>query len=91
MAETASAESDGARVRGSIARRMLVAAAIWSAFVLMIAGWSLQAFYRTETDQQLDLSLDDTLRTLAGAVNSEPGQNEVDDATLPRDERFSLP
>jgi len=78
-------------VRGSIARRMLVAAAIWSAFVLMIAGWSLQAFYRTETDQQLDLSLDDTLRTLAGAVNSEQGQIEVDDAKLPRDERFSLP
>jgi signal transduction histidine kinase len=91
MTETASAESDGARVRGSIARRMLVAAAIWSAVVLLIAGWSLQAFYRTETDQQLDLSLDDTLRTLAGAVNSEQGQIEVDDAKLPRDERFSLP
>ena len=91
MAETASAESDGARVRGSIARRMLVAAAIWSAVVLLIAGWSLQAFYRTETDQQLDLSLDDTLRTLAGAVNSEQGQITVDDAKLPRDERFSLP
>jgi signal transduction histidine kinase len=59
--------------------------------VLLIAGWSLQAFYRTETDQQLDLSLDDTLRTLAGAVNSEQGQIEVDDAKLPRDERFSLP
>jgi len=91
MAETAGAESDGARARGSIARRMLVAAAIWSAVVLLIAGWSLQAFYRTETDQQLDLSLDDTLRTLAGAVNSEQGQIEVDDAKLPRDERFSLP
>jgi len=91
MTETAGAESDGARVRGSIARRMLVAAAIWSAVVLLIAGWSLQAFYRTETDQQLDLSLEDTLRTLAGAVNSEQGQIEVDDAKLPRDERFSLP
>lgn len=91
MTETASAESHGARVRGSIAGRMLVAAAIWSAVVLLIAGWSLQAFYRTETDQQLDLSLDDTLRTLAGAVNSEQGQIEVDDAKLPRDERFSLP
>jgi signal transduction histidine kinase len=91
MTQTASAESDGARVRGSIARRMLVAAAIWSSVVLLIAGWSLQAFYRTETDQQLDLSLEDTLRTLAGAVNSEQGQIEVDDAKLPRDERFSLP
>jgi len=91
MTETAGAEIEGARVRGSIARRMLVAAAIWSAFVLLIAGWSLQAFYRTETDQQLDLSLDDTLRTLAGAVNSEQGQIEVDNAKLPRDERFTLP
>ena len=91
MTETAGAASDGARVRGSIARRMLVAAAIWSVVVLLIAGWSLQAFYRTETDQQLDLSLDDTLRTLAGAVNSEQGQITVDDAKLPRDERFSLP
>lgn len=91
MTETAGAASDGARVRGSIARRMLVAAAIWSVVVLLIAGWSLQAFYRTETDQQLDLSLDDTLRTLAGAVNSAQGQITVDDAKLPRDERFSLP
>jgi signal transduction histidine kinase len=91
MTETAGAETEGARTRGSIARRMLVAAAVWSAFVLLIAGWSLQAFYRTETDQQLDLSLDDTLRTLAGAVNSEQGQVSVDNDKLPRDERYSRP
>ena len=35
MTETAGAESEGARTRGSIARRMLVAAAIWSAVVLL--------------------------------------------------------
>ncbi len=89
MTETAGAESDGARVRGSIARRMLVAAAIWSAVVLLIAGWSLQAFYRTETDQQLDVSLNDTLTTLAAAVNFESGAVKIDDVKLPRDERFS--
>ena len=89
MTETAAAETEGARVRGSIARRMFVAAALWSAVVLLIAGWSLQAFYRTETDQQLDLSLDDTLLTLAAAVNSEAGEVQFDDAKLPRDERFS--
>lgn len=89
MTETAGAETEGTRTRGSIARRMLVAAAVWSAVVLLIAGWSLQAFYRTETDQQLDLSLDDTLLTLAAAVNSETGEVQFDDAKLPRDERFS--
>lgn len=89
MTETAAAETEGTRTRGSIARRMLVAAAVWSAVVLLIAGWSLQAFYRTETDQQLDLSLDDTLLTLAAAVNSETGEVQFDDAKLPRDERFS--
>lgn len=89
MTETAGAETEGTRTRGSIARRMLVAAAVWSAVVLLVAGWSLQAFYRTETDQQLDLSLDDTLVTLAAAVNSEAGEVQFDEAKLPRDERFS--
>ena len=88
MTETAGAETEGTRVRGSIARRMLVAAAIWSAFVVLIAGWSLQVFYRTETDQQLDLSLSDTLLALATAVNSENGEIRIDDAKLPRDEKF---
>lgn len=89
MTETAGAESDGARVRGSIARRMLVAAAIWSAVVLLIAGWSLQAFYRTETDQQLDVALNDTLTTLAAAVNFDAGLVKFDETKFPRDERFS--
>lgn len=88
MTETAGAETEGTRTRGSIARRMLVAAAIWSAFVVLVAGWSLQAFYRTETDQQLDLSLSDTLLALATAVNSENGEVRFDDAKLPRDEKF---
>jgi hypothetical protein len=78
-------EVEGTRTRGSIARRMLVAAAIWSAVVLLIAGWSLQAFYRSETDHQLDLALDETLLTLAAAANSVQGEVEVDDAKLPRD------
>lgn len=88
MTETAGAETEGTRTRGSIARRMLVAAAVWSALVVLVAGWSLQAFYRSETDHQLDLVLDDTLLTLAAAVNSEQGQIKVDNTKLPRDERF---
>ncbi len=88
MTETAGAETEGTRTRGSIARRMLVAAAIWSAFVVLVAGWSLQAFYRTEADQQLDLSLNDTLLALLTAVDAENGEVKIDDAKLPRDEKF---
>lgn len=92
MSETPGAgESEGTRTRGSIARRMLVAAAIWSAVVLLVAGWSLQAFYRAETDQQLDLANTDTLRTLANAVNSDEfGEAQFDEAKLPKDEKFGM-
>jgi len=84
-------ETEGTRTRGSIARRMLVAAAIWSAVVLLIAGWSLQAFYRAETDQQLDASNSDTLRTLANAVDSDDlGEPRFDDQKLPKDEKFGM-
>ena len=67
MTETAGAGIEGTQTRGSIARRMLVTAAVWSAVVLAVAGWSLAAFYRAETDQQLDASISDTLRPLANA------------------------
>ncbi|RYG34677.1 MAG: ATP-binding protein, partial [Burkholderiales bacterium] len=92
MTETPGAgEGEGTRTRGSIARRMLVAAAIWSAVVLLVAGWSLQAFYRAEADQQLDLANRDTLVTLANAVNSdELGEAQFDDSKLPKDEKFGM-
>jgi signal transduction histidine kinase len=91
MTETAGAGTEGTRTRGSIARRMLVAAAIWSAVVLVVAGWSLQAFYRAETDQQLDATLGDTMRTLANAVNSDDqGEVTFDDTKLPKDEKFGM-
>ena len=92
MTETPGAgEAEGTRTRGSIARRMLVAAAVWSAVVLLVAGWSLQAFYRAETDQQLDLANSDTLRTLANAVDSDDlGEPRFDDQKLPKDEKFGM-
>lgn len=91
MVETAGAETEGTRTRGSIARRMLVTAAVWSAVVLAVAGWSLAAFYRAETDQQLDATIGDTMRTLANAINSnDAGIAQVDDAKLPKDEKFGM-
>ncbi|MBI1339539.1 histidine kinase [bacterium] len=75
--------------RGSIARRMLVMAIAWSALVLAIAGWSLLALYRGETEQRLDETVDATLGTLLTAVDStDAGQMKLDETRLPNDPRF---
>lgn len=89
MTETAGAEGAGTRTRGSIARRMLVAAAVWSAIVLAAAGWSLQALYGDETQQRLDADIDATIVNLLAAVDTDDsGGLEFNDALLPNDERF---
>ena len=91
MTEAAGAGTEGTQTRGSIARRMLVTAAVWSAVVLAIAGWSLAAFYRAETDQQLDASISETLRPLANAVDSDnAGVVLFDESKLPIDEKFGM-
>jgi signal transduction histidine kinase len=83
-------ETEGTRTRGSIARRMLVTAAIWSAVVLIVAGWSLQALYRAETDRQLDVENNQTLLTLANAVVSNDGRLTFNETKLPKDEQFDM-
>ncbi len=88
MADKSAGEPSGTLTRGSIARRMLIATAIWSAVVLAVAGWSLQAFYRTEADQQLDSSLATDLLAQAAALNLRDGEADVDSAKLPNDQRF---
>jgi signal transduction histidine kinase len=89
MTETAGAETEGTRTRGSIARRMLIAAAVWSVVVLVVAGWWLQALYRVETEQRLDAELDATIITLVTAIDTESGGVlKFDDTKLPNDQRF---
>jgi signal transduction histidine kinase len=83
-------ETEGTRTRGSIARRMLVTAAIWSAAVLVAAGWSLQALYRAETDRQLDVENNQTLLTLANAVVSNGGRLTFNETKWPKDEQFDM-
>ena len=68
MTETAGAETEGTLTRGSIARRMLVAAAVWSVVVLAITGWSLAALYGDEADRQLDDRLNEPLLALASQL-----------------------
>ena len=89
MTEAAGAETEGTRTRGSIARRMLVAAAVWSVVVLVVAGWSLQTLYRVETEQRLDAEIDATIITLVTAIDTESGGVlTFDEKKLPNDQRF---
>lgn len=90
MTETAVAgETEGTRTRGSIARRMLIAAAVWSAVVLALAAWTLAAFYRAETDQQLDFDLEQTMVTLANAVDSDAsGDLQIDAGKAPQEQKY---
>jgi signal transduction histidine kinase len=89
MSEGAGAETEVTRTRGSIARRMLVAAAIWSVGLALAAGWSLQVLYRSETDRQLDVTINDTIFTLANAVTANAqGVIQYEEGKLPRAERF---
>lgn len=92
MTETPGAgETEGTRTRGSIARRMLVTAAVWSAIILVIAGWSLQALYRSEQDRQLDQTIAETLVPLANAVTiNQAGELDYDETKFPRDEKFGM-
>lgn len=83
------AQTQAAQARGSISRRMLVAAAGWSLAVLLIAGWSLDALYRSEIERQLEESIDATILTLLVAVDSnEAGEIVYTENALPNDERF---
>ncbi len=91
MADKSGAEVSGALTRGSISRRMLIATAIWSAVVLVITGWFLLTFYRSEAEQQLDSQNNDTLRSLAAALNTgDTGDIIVTESLLPGDEKFKL-
>jgi signal transduction histidine kinase len=75
--------------QGSIASRLLASVAVFSLAVLAVAGWSLQALYRSETGQRLDVENDATLLTLASAVSTDAaGELVFLEGLLPNDERF---
>ncbi len=87
--EAQDAQTLAALSRGSIARRLLIAAAGWSLAVLIVAGLSLDALYRSETEQRIEESISATILTLATAVDSnEAGEIVYTDTALPNDERY---
>ncbi len=88
MTSPAGASEGATRARGSISRRMLAAAAIWTAVVLPIAGWSLVTLYRTQSQRLLDGQIAEMMVTLAAAVNTdEVGALSFDQARLDSDWR----
>lgn len=89
MTESPGAQGEGTRTRGSIARRMLVTAAVWSLIIVLLAGWSLAALYKSETDRQLDSANDATILTLTNAVDTDDtGEVVPDYAKMPRDASY---
>ena len=77
---------------GSLARRLLIGAAIWCLIVLAGGAFALSALYRAQTIRLLEEDLDATLVTLSRAVEYSPdGQLVTDDAKLPADRRYETP
>lgn len=86
MAETKS------RSRMSLARRLMIAGALWALVVLIGGSFALSAVYRAQTRQLLDEDLDRTLRTLTRAVDvTEDEELNYVAAALPSDPIFRTP
>ncbi|MEO1100573.1 MAG: sensor histidine kinase [Pseudomonadota bacterium] len=76
----------------SLARRLLIGAALWSLLVLIGGAFLLSAVYRAQTLQLLDEELDGTLRTLTRAVDvSEDGELDYRANALPSDPLYRTP
>ena len=73
----------------SLARRLMIGAALWSFVVLVGGALALSAIYRSQTLKLLDEELDGTLITLARAVDvTESGNLNPDMDALPSDRRY---
>ncbi|MCI4646430.1 MAG: ATP-binding protein [Hyphomonadaceae bacterium] len=76
----------------SLARRLLVGAAIWSLLVLFGGAFALSALYRAEAVRLLEDELNATLVALTRAVDlDEHGDLAANPARLPADPRYDTP
>lgn len=76
----------------SLARRLLIGAAIWSLIVLVGGAVALSAIYRNQTLQLLDEELDGTLIALSRAVEvDEKGALDYRTEALPSDPAYGIP
>lgn len=55
--------------RGSLAGRLLLAAALWTSLVLVVAGFALSSYYNSAVERSFDQRLDVYLKVLVGELS----------------------
>lgn len=76
----------------SLARRLVLGAAVWSLIMLVVTGWVLTAINRSQTLQLLHDELDATLVTLTRATDvSADGDVVINRQFEPTDQRYLRP
>lgn len=76
--------------RGSLAGRLVLAAALWSAAALAATGWGLSTLYRDAVIRTLDAELDVTIETVLVGLERQ-GDGRLALSTAPLDPRFQRP
>lgn len=76
----------------SLARRLLIGAALWSVLVVLGGVLTMSAAYRAQVINLLDEELDSTLVTVSRAINVDASGMLIQNADrLPRDPEFEIP
>lgn len=77
---------------GSLARRLLIGAGLWSLIVLFGGAFALTALYRSEAVRLLESDLEAELIALSRAVEvNEVGEIVAEEDKLPSDSRYATP
>lgn len=84
--------SQMSRTRMSLARRLFIGSIAWSLLVLVGGSLALSAVYRNQAISQIDTELDNTLKTIARAVNiTEDGSVGARLDALPQSPDYLVP
>jgi signal transduction histidine kinase len=78
------------RTRGSLAGRLIFAAALWSIAALAATGWGLSTLYRDAVIRTLDAELEVTIDTVLVGLERD-GAGRLALSTAPLDPRFQRP
>lgn len=77
------------RRSASLARRLALGAGLWSLVFLLLTGIGLSQIYRTSVVSRLDSDLDNVIKTLVAATESNAqGEIEISEDIIPNDPRY---